>query len=179
MARIWFSSDPHFRHGNIIGYCNRPFADAKEMDWVMVDRHNKVVMPSDHWYCLGDLSMMRPRFVKEQVGALNGHKRLIRGNHDIYRTREYLEIGFDEIYGVRVIDRIIFSHFPIQPSSLGTYVANVHGHIHQNDSPPPTLVKHPRLGERIVPYINISVEKINYTPVDLDWIKAEIERLKR
>lgn len=178
MTKIWFSSDPHFGHDNIIRYCGRPFKDSIEMDHEMVERHNQVVKPSHHWYCLGDVTMGRPKTVGIRLEALSGHPRLVRGNHDIYRTREYLPY-FDEIYGVRVIDGIIFSHFPLHPSSLGTYRANVHGHIHQNPSPHPVLVSHPRLGERWVPYINVSMEQINYTPVELEWIQEEIKRLSK
>lgn len=148
-----------------------------EMDAELIRRHNDLVKPEDHWYCLGDVAMRRPKYVKRQLEALNGHKRLIRGNHDIYKTREYLEF-FEEICGVRVIDRILFSHFPVHPSSLGPYVANVHGHIHEKDSPPPVMVTWGKdQNVKWVPYINISVEKTDYKPVSLEWIKGEIGRL--
>ena len=184
MANLWFVSDTHFRHANILtfkrsdGSFVRPgFVDCVDMDETMIERWNSVVKPPDHVYHLGDVSMMRPRFVRNQLNRLNGHKRLIRGNHDIYKTKEYLEF-FDEIYGMRVLDNIIFTHIPIHPASLGRFAANVHGHTHAN----PDLDNHSRKKEdgtiTQVPYINVSVEQINYTPVSLEWIKARIKTLQ-
>src|SRR3990167_8785180 len=123
--KLWFTSDSHFRHANLLTFKRqdgtpvRPeFTSCKEMDEAMIERWNAVVKTSDHVYHLGDVSMMRPRFVKDQLSRLNGHLRLIRGNHDIFRTREYLEF-FDEIYSMRVFDNILFTHIPVHPFSLG------------------------------------------------------------
>lgn len=157
----------------------RPFTDTKEMDQRMIDEHNALVKPSDHWYCLGDISMMRPRFVKEQVTAMNGHKRLIRGNHDIFKTKEYLEIGFDEIYGTRHIDNVCFSHFPVHPRSVGRYAGVVHGHVHDGPNLPPAEWVVPETQERIVcPYLNITVEHTDYKPLSLEQVKTMIKELK-
>jgi calcineurin-like phosphoesterase family protein len=191
MAAIWFSSDHHFRHTNTWekfkrrdGSPLRPFTSTKEMDERMIEEHNSRVRPQDHWYCLGDISMMRPRFVREQIGKLNGHKRLVRGNHDIYKTKEYLEVGFEEIYGTRHIDGVCFSHFPVHPRSVGRYFGNVHGHIHEGPNLPPAewTVPESRPGtgqDRIVcPYLNITVEHTDYKPLSLEEIKAELKRMK-
>src|SRR6266851_5659198 len=40
---IWFTSDTHFHHENIIDYCRRPFAHAYEMNNEMIRRWNEVV----------------------------------------------------------------------------------------------------------------------------------------
>jgi calcineurin-like phosphoesterase family protein len=160
MVKLWFSSDHHFGHENIIHYCNRPFANAKEMDEHIIDRHNSVVAPSDHYYCLGDVAMNK-RFLS-CVGRLNGHGRLIGGNHDIFSAQQYLAAGFEKIMAMRVHANIIFTHVPVHPASLGRFRANVHGHVHQNSYP--------------FPYINVSMEVINYTPVSLDEIVARIDK---
>ena len=177
---IWFSSDHHFRHTNTWalfknpdGTPLRPFTSTEEMDECMIQRHNEVVKPSDHWYCLGDVSMMRPRFVARQLNALNGHKRLIRGNHDIYKTKEYLEF-FDEVYGIRVIDNILFTHIPVHPRCMGGFAANVHGHIHAGpDLEPAVGLRGKEQKVVVMPYINIVVEKTDYRPVSLEELKTE------
>ena len=153
---IFLISDTHFGHANIIQYCERPFADEHEMDEIMVERWNTVVRPCDHVYHLGDVAMRR-QAMDVILPRLNGHLRLVRGNHDIFRTKDYLKY-FDEIYGIRVLDNWLMTHIPVHPESLGRFKGNLHGHIHNNSSYPGA-------------YINLSVEQINYTPVALETIK--------
>gem|GEM_PF-1823314 len=57
MADTWFTSDFHLGHFNIIRYCNRPFADTREMDEVIVDRLNASVKPNDTLCFLGDFCL--------------------------------------------------------------------------------------------------------------------------
>ncbi len=102
---IWLISDTHFGHENIIGYCGRPFANAAEMDEAMVERWNAAVKPSDKVYHLGDVTMKKQGLAV--VRSLHGRKRLIRGNHDIFDTKDYLAAGFQEILGVRVLANLV------------------------------------------------------------------------
>jgi len=161
MSTIFFIADTHFGHANILNFLNddgkhvRDFISVEEMDEAMVDNWNRVVKPQDKVYHLGDVAMKR--YALQTVARLNGHLKLVRGNHDIYDTEEYLEY-FDDIYGCRVLDRILFTHIPIHPGNMGKFKLNVHGHIHER-----TLE---------YPYLNVSVERINYTPVSLDEIKC-------
>jgi calcineurin-like phosphoesterase family protein len=106
---LFVISDTHFGHANILtfrgqdGALIRPgFSSVEEMDEFMVERWNSVVRPSDHVYHLGDVTMKAPGL--GIVKRLNGKKRLVRGNHDIFRTRLYLNAGFEEIHGVRVLE---------------------------------------------------------------------------
>lgn len=93
----------------------RPFANVQEMDEFMIDQWNKTVRPQDKIYHLGDVALKRPDIKK--VGRCNGHKRLVRGNHDIYPTKYYLEV-FEEIYGSRVFEDMILTHIPIHHESV-------------------------------------------------------------
>lgn len=172
---LWFISDTHWGHENIYrvpfrdasGNPIRPFSSAEEADNVMIERWNAVVKPSDHIYHLGDV-VIKHRSHLGILKKLNGHKRLVRGNHDIFKTASYLEF-FDEIYGVRVIDGMIFTHIPLHPASLGRFKLNVHGHLHtgQVTLPDNNLELDPR-------YLNISVEHTNFAPISLDQIKARL-----
>lgn len=47
MAKIFFTSDLHFGHKNIIRYDNRPFLSVEEMDAEIVRRWNAKVSPDD------------------------------------------------------------------------------------------------------------------------------------
>jgi calcineurin-like phosphoesterase family protein len=78
---IFFSSDHHFFHQNIIRYSNRPFASIEEMNETMIENWNSVVTHEDDVYCLGDFSFAgRP--VEVLSYRLNGNKKIVFGNHD-------------------------------------------------------------------------------------------------
>lgn len=176
MAEIWFSSDHHFHHENIIRYANRPFSHASEMNDFMIDQHNKFVRPSDHWYCLGDVTMMRDNkgFGLNVLRGMNGHKRLILGNHDHYAMKFYLE-HFEKVMAMNVIDNMRFIHIPIHPTSFGGVKATIHGHIHDQDSPPPVMYVDKNQKLVIKPYINICVERTKYRPITLGEIKVLVK----
>jgi calcineurin-like phosphoesterase family protein len=175
----WYCSDHHLWHHNILGYCNRPFKDIKEMNEMLLTYHNQYVKPSDHVSFLGDLTMMRggstqKRMFKEEIAKYNGHKRLYLGNHDHWSVDFYRECGFEKIYATwRTEEGLLCSHIPIHPRSLGSAIANVHGHIH--DAPEYESVT---VGDRIVPYINVSVEAIEYRPINKDEVLARIKGIQ-
>lgn len=158
---IYLISDTHFGHRNIINYCGRPFKDEKEMDEFLITSWNARVRPSDHVYHLGDVAMRRPDL--QVVRRLQGHKRLVLGNHDIYHVRSYLEVGFEKIFGSRVLSNLILTHLPIHPGSKGRFLANVHGHIHNN-----------HLSGWDPYYFNVSCEMIAYAPLSLEEVIARV-----
>ena len=166
MPNIFVISDTHFDHANILTFKRpdgspvRDFHYVQEMNEHMIERWNSVVRPQDKVYHLGDVTMAKqlPNGIMERLA---GHKRLVRGNHDMGTTREYLRY-FEEVYACRVLDHMIFTHIPIHPESLGRFSANVHGHVH-------ALPKH-HFGPR---YLNVSVEAIDYTPISLEDIKKK------
>ena len=53
---VWFTSDTHAWHGNIIKYCNRPWADSEEMTEGIAERINALVPAHATLYHLGDFS---------------------------------------------------------------------------------------------------------------------------
>lgn len=153
--RYW-TADLHFRHHNIITYCNRPFADVDEMDVALIDRWNNVVGHDDEVWIVGDLAMGRLTDSLPLIGRLHGHLVLIPGNHDrpwpghrkgVERGRaQYLEAGIDEILDPQVTTRIgthtvTVCHFPYagdshdkdryrehRPVDRGQWL--IHGHVH-------------------------------------------------
>jgi len=113
---IWFTSDLHFWHRNVIQYCSRPFnltdTGVAEMNEIMIRNWNSKVKPEDIVYCLGDFSLaIRP--VELYTSRLMGHKILISGNHDWTHPsnkksrneekaasirKQYYEHGWNEIH---------------------------------------------------------------------------------
>lgn len=173
MKNIWVISDTHFNHANILNFTDsntglkvRPqFDNVEQMDEHIMDMWNETVKQGDRVYHLGDVVMGNgsQEWMKTNWNKLNGSKRLIVGNHDDIK---FLSSGgfFKKVQMWRVMPEygIIMSHIPLHPSSLergapgkGVMMLNVHGHIHQNPSPDG-------------PYHNVSVEAIDYTPVNIE-----------
>jgi calcineurin-like phosphoesterase family protein len=165
MANVFIISDTHFGHAGILNFKRgdgsplRVFSSVEAMDEIMVEQWNSVVRPQDKVYHLGDVAMAKHSIAT--VGKCNGHKRLVRGNHDTHPIKEYLKY-FEEIYATRVLDHMLFSHIPVHPESIGKHHANVHGHVHV---PPRDY------GPK---YYNVCVEVIGYMPVSLEDLKARI-----
>ena len=178
----WFVSDHHLDHYNIIRFAGRPFTSTKEMNEFLLDIHNKYVKPEDHVSFLGDVTLRRggridKEWFVEEIRKYHGHKRLFLGNHDHFPIEVYLRAGFEKIYATwRDESRIIYSHIPLHPRQLFSALANVHGHIHQNKSPEPAMFVGKDGRVRSVPYVNVSVEAIDYRPVAHEELMDMIKR---
>ena len=170
---IWFTSDTHFHHTNVIEYSNRPFRslDGRLLVWQMnkalIDNWNSVVAPEDTIYHLGDFAMGPKNLVAPVLKQLNGHKILIKGNHD--RSCQFMiQHGFQEAYGELdiVVDdiKLYLHHQPI----IGQYWQwtskyHLHGHVHQ---------AYKRRGR----LINVGVDVWGYKPQSLQsLLSAEDE----
>lgn len=178
--QIFLISDTHFFHENMykfVGFdgvtrTRSKFASAAEGDEYMIAAWNAVVAPEDHVWHLGDLTMERSsaqlwRIVKV-MKSLNGHKRLILGNHDHYDVRAYRDMGFEKVKGSHRYEGLVYSHIPLHPEAISSpkILANVHGHIHDRPSP---------AGK----YVNVSVEQIGYQPIPIeDVMKLARERVE-
>lgn len=94
---VWFTSDTHFHHANIIEYCGRPFRDVDHMNEEMIHRWNERVKPGDLVYHLGDFAMGPKEKALETKRRLNGGVILVRGNHD--RSEASMKaMGFESVY---------------------------------------------------------------------------------
>lgn len=165
MTNIFLISDTHFGHKNIClfnapdGGPLRPWNEPDEMDEAMIERWNKVVRPKDVVYHLGDVVINRRCL--STVSKLNGDKRLVLGNHDIFDHGDYLPY-FKRLHGSHKLDDLLLTHIPVHEDSIAHWVkCNVHGHIHASD------IHNPK-------YFNVSVEMIDYTPISLEDLKVAI-----
>lgn len=84
---IFYTSDTHFGHSNIIRFCNRPFASVDEMNEKLISNWNSAVGPEDDIYHLGDFAMGSKDAVPAILARLNGRKHLVWGNHDSDQVR--------------------------------------------------------------------------------------------
>lgn len=173
---LWVVSDTHFSHTNIWqlfkaddGSPARPFHSNEEMNERMVEEWNRRVRPTDHVYHLGDVTMARghqTRDIDIIMGRLNGHKRIVLGNHD-QLARDWYPRWFEKIKASNVLDGLLFTHIPVHPESLGRFKVNVHGHTHLRSVLTSPHHPDPR-------YINVCVEQTNYAPVSLEELKQRV-----
>lgn len=167
MADKFFISDTHFFHENIIQFSGRPFANADLMNEYMIEEWNKRVKPQDKVYHLGDVGLGfkgEDKKLDRLLKRLNGHKRLIVGNHDnlkspaLHGNFEKIELwmGFKE-------EGFTCVHIPLPLGQLRDGHVCVHGHLHNN------VIANPG-------YINMCVEHTDYAPYSMDDLLKEVRR---
>lgn len=169
MSDIWIISDTHFSHKNMYtfteadGFPVRKRSDNSRMtmeegDELMIQNWNKTVKDNDIVYHLGDVYFGQGY---EFIYNLKGRKRLLLGNHD-HSKDERLNTVFQKIEMWRMFKEFncLLTHTPQHESTLqGKVKYNIHGHIHRKPSPSPF-------------HINVSVEMIDYTPVNIEELMA-------
>lgn len=181
--KTFLYSDPHFSHFGVCRFLRndgsklRPYEHPDEMDDDLVMRYNSVVAPNDKVYFLGDVAINRRGL--QVLYRLNGRKILIKGNHDIFKLKDYSEF-FDDIRAYHVLDGMIMSHIPVHPNNLGRFSVNIHGHTHANQVMKITGFNK-KTGELIYSdteydhrYYCVCVEHTDYTPIDFETVKKTI-----
>lgn len=71
-VKIWFTSDLHFGHKNIIRFCDRPWNSVEEMDEALINNWNSVVGDDDIVFDLGDFAFASNGRWKELLQRLKG-----------------------------------------------------------------------------------------------------------
>lgn len=164
---IYFTSDTHYNHANIIGYCKRPFANVDEMNREMIRRWNERVKPDDLVYHLGDFALGKKEDMAPVFDQLVGNKFLIIGNHDSATTKNLSWLGFSK---EMTAPNYFLLHNPaLAPAWLenGNRVI-LHGHMHG------TAGLHPFPKYKDVRYVDVGVDCWDYRPVTFEEI---MERL--
>ena len=132
MKTIWFTSDIHFGHANIIKHANRPFTDVEEMDRALVERWNERVDQRDVVYFLGDFSFHKSEATRGIFARLHGEKHLVRGNHD---GRAVTELDWTSQSDLKTLKadghRFELCHYPLEVWNAAHHGAfHLHGHSH-------------------------------------------------
>ena len=178
---IFFISDLHIGHKNVIKFDNRPFVDVEEMHTELIKRWNSVVGDNDIVYFLGDLSFSRDELTTWFIYSLKGKINFILGNHD--KMKDISKLGrWENIheYGTEInvkdddtiasrgsngYQRIIMSHYPILSWNKSHYGAwHLHGHCHGS------LIKSNQdYYKRKV--MDVGCNCIDYTPISYTQVK--------
>lgn len=133
---LWFISDLHFYHKNIIKLTNRPYSSIEEMHESFIKQWNEKVDSLDVVYLLGDVSFGSLNQTVNILERLNGEKHLIVGNHDTHFLKhpEFKECFYSvEKYKETKIEdmTICLSHYPMlnwYSQRKGGWM--LHGHTH-------------------------------------------------
>jgi calcineurin-like phosphoesterase family protein len=168
-GNVYIWSDLHLGHGNVIRYCDRPFAGVTEMNTALLHAWKATVKYGDTIINLGDVSLkLGKEYLATVIHRLPGYKILIMGNHDWKKpVRWWMDVGFNEVYPHPVVyeGKYILSHAVVDIFK-GSGFINFHGHIHNLES-------------GISNCINVSVEKTGYKPVLLEGLASEFEEMNR
>lgn len=134
---IFYTSDLHFDHNNIIKYCNRPFSSVEEMNTALITNWNARVTDNDFVYILGDFTLEGRDRALHFLKQLKGHKTLIIGNHDTFAYKESFDadtVKLDcviehkamcKVYDPSVNKKIVLCHYP-----LAVWNGKEHGSLH-------------------------------------------------
>jgi len=163
-SNTWFTSDTHFGHANIVRYCNRPFANVREMDEALISNWNECVKPKDTIYHLGDFAFRgdpSPIFRR-----LNGEKFLLLGNHDVRKVVNKLFGWVKSTYKLRYNNQRIwlshYAHLRWPNSHHGSF--HLYGHSHGQL-------------EGMGRSMDVGVDVWNYRPVHIDVVLGTLKGL--
>ncbi len=136
---IYFTSDQHFYHENIIKSVGRPFENAEEMNRILIQNWNENVGPEDEVYILGDISLKRYPAVSAILAQLNGKKYLIKGNHDYFADKANFASNqyfgwMKDLYEFRWAEySFVLSHYPqVKWHGMEQGAIHLHGHEHNS-----------------------------------------------
>jgi len=137
VSEVFFTSDTHFCHANIIKFCGRPFKDVHEMNEVLIDNWNKTVGPHDIVYHLGDFCFAGSAAWHSLLGQLNGRIHLILGNHDEKNIRQgYMNLFESVSFQKHLIigpNNFYLNHYPyLCYPGHHSHTYQLFGHVHSS-----------------------------------------------
>lgn len=180
---VFFTSDTHFCHTNIIKFCGRPFENVDEMNEVIISNWNKTVGPTDIVYHLGDFCFAGSYEWHTILGRLNGRIHLIIGNHDEKNLRQgYMQLFESVSYQKRLLIEgynVYLNHFPyLCFPGYKPYTMQLFGHVHSSpykfDGVDSKIVK-----ANLQPsQYDVGVDWNNFCPVNWEDVKEKIKYQK-
>ena len=178
-SQVFFTSDTHFGHSNIIKYCQRPFNSAEHMDEVLINNWNEVVSPQDIVFHLGDFCFGSDKEWIKILQRLNGTKYLILGNHDLKKIANSNQIKdyFADInMQMRLVvdkQKMLLNHYPFLCFEGGYQnVWQLFGHVHSSKHS--TGLDKERLVHLFPTQYDVGVDNNNYRPVSFAQVSQII-----
>lgn len=184
-SKVFFTSDTHWGHKAIIGFCKRPFQDVEEMDKALIDKWNEVVPPDGVVFHLGDFAWHGDwTSIRKQ---LNGRIILVQGNHDRKnkpRSQKVYQSLFEGIFQQLYLQiegrKLYLNHYPFLCYG-GTYrnpkdmVWQLHGHTHFGELSS-TGRDNDRLKMCFPTQYDVGVDNNNFKPISWTEVKKIIDQ---
>lgn len=142
--QVWFTSDTHFGHRNVLQFCSRPFDSVKDMETRLIENWNKLVSDQDVVFHLGDFSWWDSnKEIKKICSKLKAKQiYLVPGNHDLDKgwrevpdrvtiLSSVVQLWIRDSQTNELIFKAILSHYPLMTwNKREEGVPNLHGHLH-------------------------------------------------
>jgi len=170
MDTIWFTSDQHWGHGNIIRFSKRPYANVEEMNERLIENWNRVVGPQDLVYHLGDVFLTTTEEARQIRSRLNGRICLIQGNHEktalslrgaFEWVKDYYELKAPDPDAANGMQRIVLCHYAFRVWNKSHHGAwHLYGHSHGSLPDDPNALS-----------FDVGVDCHNYTPINYRRVK--------
>ncbi len=139
---VWFTSDYHLFHSNIIKYCNRPYTNCFSMNKDIIDTINKRVHQDDLLFNLGDIGFNSVKYITDELSKINCDQIFVSGNHDrkslinaliekyiVFEKQTILNVYFNDIHY-----KVHLAHNPddIQYNNDENNIF-LYGHLHEKE----------------------------------------------
>lgn len=176
--KVFFTSDTHFYHTNIIDFCKRPFKEIEEMNETLIANWNKTVGPNDIIFHLGDFCLGDSEKWNRILDRLNGNIYLILGNHDLRNFKKSYEERFKSVTMQMNIEiqnqKICLNHYPFLCYD-GSYNGDwqLFGHVHTNKNNTSNDAR--RLEILFPTQYDVGVDNNNFTPISFAVLKKVME----
>ena len=141
MGKIFLTSDLHFFYSKSFIYSPRGYESIEEMNEIQIRKWNSVVGKDDTVYVLGDFFLgtmddFTIAKIDEYLSHLNGHTKLIIGNHDTPAKLKYdKNRGIECVYADMITynkHKYYLSHYPTLTAELTSdpekSIRCLHGH---------------------------------------------------
>lgn len=179
--KLFFTSDTHWGHKNIIGFCNRPYESVEEMNEKLIENWNSVVPEDGIVFHLGDFAFGGTPLWKSVCERLNGKIHLVIGNHDMKNLRAGAESLFESVniqLQLNIDGRAVYlNHYPFlcyggawrDPKDA---VWQLFGHVHSG--PVSSGKDSIRLNHMFPCQYDVGVDNNDYRPVSWEEIRQKI-----
>lgn len=166
MSNIYFISDLHLQHKNIIDYCNRPFNTVDEMNSALIERWNSIITDDDIVFFVGDFCLGSKDDFIHFTSLLKGQKHFFFGNHDRISKSNVLNAGWETAQHTLNLtykgQKIRIQHYPTADVPDDTIL--IYGHVHDK---PASELPHKSFC--------VSAERLDYRPVTIDYILEHLD----